>query len=79
MTPEQKRQAIKDSYESLVMREFSYYNGIRTKYTKTKNGYSLWAVHHLFGRYTFSTGKRCKRCCKLDSAKYFSSEEGRSC
>lgn len=45
-------------------------NYIKTKYTKTRGGYALWAVHTYYGRYSFDIGPLASEVRDWMSANY---------
>jgi len=50
------RERLKNEYRDLIAHENPHLNFIKSKLTKTKKGYALWATHDFFSQYSLSAG-----------------------
>jgi len=60
LTPEEIRKSLEVSYRLTMSEQNLSLNFIKSKYTKGEKGYSLWAVHTFFSRYSFDIGPNAR-------------------
>ena len=54
--PEKLREKLASNYKTTVAAANPYMNFIKSKLTKTKGGYALWAIHPMFTQSSFDVG-----------------------